>query len=285
MKILSVQSWVASGHVGNAAAIFPLQRLGAEVMAIHTAQLSNHPGHGAFTGRLSTAEEVGALIDGLDAHGAFAGCDAVLSGYIGDASIGGAILDVAARIRAANAAALWCCDPVMGDDDKLYVRPGVAEFFAEKAVPAADILVPNQFELATLAGIACATRAEAKTASAALQARMRQGGPHIVLVSSLRCAETPDGALDMLLAAPAGCFLLRTELLQGKFNGAGDTLAALFLFHLLSTHDAVIAMTRAAESVATLLRRTRQESSAELLTITAQGAFVAPDVSLHAIPC
>ena len=285
MKILSIQSWVASGHVGNAAAIFPLQRLGAEVMAIHTAQLSNHPGHGAFTGRLGTAEEVAALVAGLGAHGAFAACDAVLSGYIGEASIGAVILDAVAQVRATNPRALWCCDPVIGDDGKSYVRPGVAEFFASRAVPASDILVPNQFELATLSGVACATRADAKTACAALQARMRPAGPRIVLVSSLRCAETPSGSLDMLLAAPAGCFLLRSELLQGKFNGAGDTLAALFLFHLLATQDPVNAATRAAANVADLLRRTRQENSAELLTVTAQQTFVAPGIRLHATPC
>jgi len=284
MKILSIQSWVASGHVGNAAAMFPLQRLGAEVMAIHTAQLSNHPGHGAFTGRMATAEEVAALVEGLAAHGAFAGCDAVLSGYIGEQGIGGAILDAVAGVRAANPAALWCCDPVMGDDGRFYVRPGIAEFFAARAVPAADILVPNQFELATLAGVGCTTLADAKTACAALQARMRPAGPRIVLVSSLRAAETPDGALDMLLAAPAGFFVLRTKLLPGKFNGAGDTLAALFLFHLLATQDAESAATRAAASVAALLRRTRRENSVELLTVAAQQAFVAPGICLHATP-
>jgi pyridoxine kinase len=285
VKILSIQSWVASGHVGNAAAIFPLQRLGAEVMAIHTAQLSNHPGHGAFTGRVSTAGEVAALVDGLAAHSALASCDAVLSGYIGDESIGGVILNAVTRVRAANPAALWCCDPVMGDDGRLYVGPGIAEFFATQAVQAADILMPNQFELETLAGAGCATLAAAKAACAALQARMRQAGPRIVVVTSLRGAETPAGVLDTVLASQAGFFRLRTELLPGKFNGAGDTLAALFLFHLLSTGDAVQAATRAAESLATLLRRTRQQNSAELLTVAAQEAFLSPGVVIQAETC
>lgn len=279
MNILSIQSWVACGHVGNAAAIFPLQRLGAEVMAIHTAQLSNHPGHGAFTGRFATAEEVAALVDGLQAHGALARCDAVLSGYVGDASIGDVILDAVARVRAANPAALWCCDPVMGDDGKFYVRPGIPAFFASRAVPASDILVPNQFELATLAGAPCATLAEAEAACAALQARMRPAGPRIVFVSSLRCAETPDNALDALLATPNGVSRLRTALLPGKFHGAGDTLAAVFLFHLLSTHDPAKAAARAVASVTELLHRTKQQNSAELLTVAAQQVFVPTDTT------
>jgi len=254
-------------------------------MAIHTAQLSNHPGHGAFTGRLSTPAEVASLIGGLAAHGALARCDAVLSGYVGEAGIGDAILDAAARVRAGNPAALWCCDPVMGDDGKFYVRPGVPEFFSKHAVPAADILVPNQFELATLTGAGSATFAEAKAACAALQARMRPAGPHIVLVSSLRTAETPGDALDMLLAAQGGFFRLRTQLLPGKFHGAGDALAALFLFHLLSTGDAVHAATRAAESLAGLLQHTAQQNSAELLTVAAQDEFLSPGIALHAIRC
>jgi pyridoxine kinase len=285
VNILSIQSWVAAGHVGNAAAIFPLQRLGAEVMAIHTAQLSNHPGHGAFTGRISTAGEVAALVDGLAAHGTFPSCDAVLSGYIGDESIGGVILNAVARVRASNPAALWCCDPVMGDDGKLYVRPGIAEFFSAQAVHAADILMPNQFELSTLAGSGCTTLAAAKAACAALRARMRKAGPRIVFVSTLRHAETPAGALDMLLASEAGFFRLRAELLPGTFNGAGDTLAALFLFHLLSIGDAVLAATRAAGSLASLLFRTRQQNGGELLTVAAQEAFVSPGVVIHAEPC
>lgn len=284
MKILSIQSWVASGHVGNAAAIFPLQRLGAEVMAIHTAQLSNHPGNGAFTGRIGTAEEVGALVEGLAAHGAFAGCDAVLSGYIGEQGIGGAILDAVARVRAANPAALWCCDPVMGDDGKFYVRPGVAEFFTARAVPAADVLVPNQFELATLAGGSVGAWAAAKAACADLQGRMRAGGPRIVFVSSLRTAETPANALDMLLATPDGFFRIRSELIPHKFHGAGDMLAALFLFHLLASGDAVGAAARAAGSVAGLLLRTWRQRSNELLTVEAQDEFSSPSVSLHAEP-
>ncbi|MEJ0044864.1 MAG: pyridoxal kinase [Rhodospirillales bacterium] len=203
MNILSIQSWVACGHVGNAAAMFPLQRLGAEVMAIHTTQLSNHLGHGAYTGRSSTPEEVATLVAGLAAHGALARCDAVLSGFVGAAGIGDVILDAVARVRAANAAALWCCDPVMGDDGKFYVGEGIAEFFSARAVPAADILIPNQFELNTLTGGLSGTLTEAKATCLGLQARMREGGPRIVLVSSLRTAETPADALDMLLAVRA----------------------------------------------------------------------------------
>src|SRR5947209_11157152 len=112
MNILSIQSWVAYGHVGNAAAIFPLQRLGAEVWAINTVQFSNHPGYGSWTGQVATSAEISTLVDGVEARGALSACDAILSGYMGDPSIGEAILDAVRRVRRANPSALYCCDPV-----------------------------------------------------------------------------------------------------------------------------------------------------------------------------
>ena len=285
MKILSIQSWVAAGHVGNAAAIFPLQRLGAEVLAIHTVQFSNHPGHGAHTGRALPAEEVGALIEGLAAHGALRDCDALLSGYLGTPAIGVVLGEAARLLRARQPAALWCCDPVMGDDGRLYVHAEIPAFFTHEAVPCADILTPNQFELEVLTGIACATSGQAHQAAKALRACMRAQGPRIVLVTSLRVAETPAGALDMLLCCEAGMFWLRAPLLAGKFSGAGDTLAALFLFHVLATKDPALAAERAASSMAELLTRTRDAGATELLTVAAQDAFIQPRRRVAAIRC
>ncbi len=282
MKILSIQSWVASGHVGNAAAMFPLQLLGAEVLAVHTVQFSNHPGHGAFTGKPLPAADIASLMQGLAEHGALASCDAVLTGYLGDAALGEAVLDAVAKIRADNPSTLWCCDPVMGDDGRVYVRAGIPEFFADEALSRADILTPNQFELGLLSGMTTDAAADAADAAHSLRARLRPGGPRIVLVTSLHTSETPAGALDMLLCCDTGLFRLRTVMLPGTFSGAGDTLAALFLFHILAGGDPVVAAERAASSMAGLLRRTSQAGSGELLTITAQAEFVSPTVQIRA---
>ncbi len=282
MKILSMQSWVAAGHVGNAAALFPLQLLGADMVAINTVQFSNHPGHGAFTGRALAAEDVRALVAGLDAHGALGGCDAVLTGYLGEAALGGAVLEAVARVRAGNAAALWCCDPVMGDDGRVYVREGIPAFF-EGALGEADILTPNQFELGLLTGMACGTAAEAVAAAMALRGRMRGEGPRVVLVTSLRVAETPDGALDMVLCWEGGVAGFRTALLPAKFSGAGDTLTAVFLFHVLAGVGVVAAARLAGASLAGLLRRTFEAGSGELLTVAARGEFLAPTGVVEAV--
>src|SRR5579875_3297909 len=176
LNILSIQSWVAYGHVGNAAAMFPLQRLGAEVWAVNTVQFSNHTGYGAWRGHINTGEQVRAIVEGIAERGALPRCDAVLSGYMGDVGIGTAIRDAASAVRAANPRALWCCDPVLGDDvdgsgDGFYVRPGIPEFMRDQAVPAADIVTPNRFELEYLTGTECRSLAATKRAVTALHAR------------------------------------------------------------------------------------------------------------------
>ena len=97
MNILSIQSHVAYGHVGNAAAVFPMQRLGHEVWPIHTVQFSNHPGYGGFRGASFDAALIDACVEGIAERGALARCDAVLSGYLGGAETGDAILRAVAR--------------------------------------------------------------------------------------------------------------------------------------------------------------------------------------------
>jgi pyridoxine kinase len=273
MNILSIQSWVSYGHVGNASAVFPLQRLGAEVWAVNTVQFSNHTGYGTWRGQVFGAELVRDLVQGIEDRGALPRCDAVLSGYMGDAAIGEAVLDAVRRAKAANPRALYCCDPVIGDVGRgVFVRPGIPEFMRGQAVPAADLITPNQFELEHLTGLPVTTLAEAKAACTALQ----NTGPRAVLVTSLKVAETPEDQIE-LLAAEGGAFhRIRTPMLPISVNGAGDAIAALFLFHRIKTGSAAAAAAAAASSVYGLLRRTSEAGSREILTVAAQEEFVAP---------
>ncbi len=284
MNILSIQSWVAYGHVGNASAMFPLQRLGAEVWAVHTVQFSNHTGYGAWTGQVFTGDAVRDVVDGIVARGVLPSCDAVLSGYMGDPGIIEAVLDAAARVRAANPAALYCCDPVIGDTGRgVFVRPGIPELMRTHAVPAADILTPNQFELEHLTGMPCTTLAAVKDAAGHLRSLMRPGGA--VLVTSVNTDGAPADAVDMLVADPSGAWLLRTPRLPLEVNGAGDAVAALFLFHLLRTREAKTALEAAGSAIHGLLRRTAEAGSREILTVQAQDEFVRPSVWYRAEEC
>lgn len=281
-SILSVQSWVAYGHVGNASAIFPLQRLGAEVWGIHTVQFSNHTGYGAWRGQVFGADLIRDCVQGIEERGALPRCDAVLSGYMGSAEIGEAIIDAAHRVKAVNPAALWCCDPVIGDVGRgIFVRPDIPEFLRDRALPAADIVTPNQFELEWLTGREVKTLDQAKAAVAALQER----GPRCVLVTSLHLEDTPEGEIGMLAGEGGRFWRLVTPMLPLSVSGAGDAVAALFLFHRLRSGSAEVALTAAAASVFGLLRRTAEAGSREILTVAAQDEFVAPSRCFPAAPC
>jgi pyridoxine kinase len=273
VNVLSIQSHVAYGHAGNASAVFPLQRLGIEVWPVHTVQFSNHTGYGAWRGRVFDGESVEEVVAGIADRGVLGRCDAVLSGYLGSADVGHAVVSAAAAVRAANPAAVWCCDPVIGDVGRgVFVRPGIPELMRDVAVPAADLVTPNHFELDLLAGTTTRTLTEVTAAVAAVQAM----GPRVVLTTSLVVQDTPDDAVDLLASEGGRHWRVRTPRLDVDVNGAGDATAALFLAHWLGTGSAATALQRAAASVFGLLARTAEAGSREILLVAAQDEYVQP---------
>jgi len=273
MNILSIQSHVAYGHVGNASAVFPMQRLGVEVWPIHTVQFSNHTGYGAWKGRVFDAPAIEDLVDGIAERGVLPRCDGVLSGYMGSADIGTAILSAVERVRAANPKALYCCDPVIGDVGRgVFVRPGIPEFMREHAVPSADIVTPNQFELDVLSGMETRTLASITQAVSAVQ----RLGPKVVLVTSVDAQETPADAVDLVAGEGGRFWRVRTPKLSLSVNGAGDAIAALFFVHYARSRSAATALGEASASVFVLLKRTQEAGSREIVTVAAQDEFVAP---------
>jgi pyridoxine kinase len=281
MNLLSIQSHVAYGHVGNAAAVFPLQRLGVEAWAIHTVQFSNHTGYGAWKGRVFDADMIHEVVTGMDERGVLPTCDGVVSGYMGGADIGEAILDTVGKIRAANPQARYCCDPVIGDVGRgIFVGPGIPEFMRARAMPAADVITPNQFELDFLAERSSGTLHDAVAAVDHLHAI----GPKFILVTSLHTEETPHDAVDLFASGPDGRFRLRTPKLPISVNGAGDAIAAMFFVHVLRTGSAAEAMSLAASSIFGVLKRTAEAGSREILLVDAQDEIVTPTLLFHAQP-
>jgi pyridoxine kinase len=277
MNILSLQSWVCYGHVGNAAAVFPLQRLGAEVWAVNTVQLSNHPGYGGCTGDVFSGAQIAALVDGIAARGALARCDAALSGYLGSPETAEAVQAAATAVKRANPRALYCCDPVIGDEGPgVYVRPGIDALLREQLLPLADIATPNRFELGHLTAMPVETLAEVKAAAAQLQ----RIGPRIVAVTSLRVEDTPADCIDMLIGEAGQFWRVRTPRLAMTPNGAGDLTAALLLFHIANKREPADALGRAASSLFGILRATLSAGERELQIVQAQEELIN---SSHAI--
>ena len=271
--ILSIQSHVVFGHVGNDAAAFPLQRLGREVWPLMSVQFSSHTGYPGWRGRAFDAAMIDDCVAGLEAIGALSACAGLLTGYLGKAEIGEAALSALAALRAANPHAAWCCDPVIGDVDRgPYVVPEVAAFFRDRALPAATIVTPNAFELEWLSGGPVRTRAQARGAVAALRAR----GPRIVAVTSLALDDTPPDAIDVLAGDESGLWRVRTPRLPIAVNGAGDLFAALFFHHRLDSASTPAALSMAVSSAFGVVAATRAAGRRELALIDAQEEFPHP---------
>jgi pyridoxine kinase len=271
VNILSIQSHVAYGHVGNSAAVFALQRLGCEVWPVHTVQFSNHTGYGSWKGEVFAAGMIDAVVEGIAERGVFRKCDGVLSGYVGSDEIGAAVLRAVGGVKVANPGAAYCCDPVIGNRRRgVFVQRGVPAFFRERAIPLAQVVTPNHFELDRLIGDDSVHMAQVVSAIGVLHMR----GPGAILVTSVEVNETPAGHIDVVASDGGGQYLVRTPRLAAAGNGAGDIIAALFMYHYLCTRDVADALARATSSVFGLLMRSLDTD--EIALIAAQDELVAP---------
>lgn len=273
MKILSIQSAVAYGHVGNSAAVFPLQRIGVDVMPVYTVNFSNHTGYGAWRGPLISPDEVRDVITGIEERGVFPQVDVVLSGYQGGEGIADVILDAVARVKVANPSAVYACDPVMGNAKSgCFVAPAIPVLLRDRVVPAADLITPNQFELGYL------TDTEPDTLESTLESvdAARASGPRAVLVTSVERPDREPGTIEMLAVDDAGAWIVQTPLLPLKANGSGDVTAALFTAHYRRSGDAADALARTTSSVFDLLERTHASGERELQLVESQHAYAHP---------
>jgi pyridoxine kinase len=275
VAILSIQSHVAYGHVGNRAAVFPLERIGYEVWPINTVQFSNHSGYDSYTGEVFTAAHLSLVWSGIKARGRVDECEAILSGYMGSAEVGHFIIQAVDQVKAAHPGALYCCDPVMGDYGRgFFVEEPVAEFIVSHAVPAADVVTPNQFEAEAIADTVISSVDDVKQACEAIHGM----GPSIVLITSFKPNEDRDSTISMFLSSKEGFRIISTpELhLDPPMNGAGDLASALFLGHLLSEKDPILALELMADSLFSVFERSRDEGGRELSIVKAQEEIAHP---------
>jgi len=277
--ILSIQSQVAYGHVGNGAAVLPLQRLGFDVFQLNTVQLAHHPGYGAWRGHKLQPEQLGEILGGLIERGVLSRCAAVLSGYLGDPGMAEVVARAVEAVRRARPEAPYLCDPVIGDDDPgVFVSAGVPEAIGERLVPLADMVVPNRFELAHLTGRRIATLDDALAAAAELRAR----GPRLVVLTGLSLPERP-GELAVLADTAEKAWLASTPQLPLAIGGGtGDAFSALFLGHYLVAAGLRAGLERAIAATFALVERTSAAGAEELELVAAQDELVKPTTRFRA---
>jgi len=250
------------------------------VWPVITVHFSNHTGYGAWRGPLLSAADLRDVVRGIDERGVLGEVDAVLSGYQGGEDIGAMILDTVALVKLRNPAAIYCCDPVLGDTDRgCYVRPGIPELMRRQVVPAAQIITPNQFELTSLTGLPVSTIDEVLNAADAA----RTLGPEVVLITSVVRRDAQPGTIEMVAADADGAWLVTTPRLPQTFTGSGDVTAATFLASVLGMRDVPGALAHTAAVIYGLLKVTAASGRAELALIAAQDELVNPTHSFQPV--
>ena len=266
--IIVISSHVARGGVGLRAAGFALERRGHPVWAVPTVLLPYHPGHGRATWHVPPIAVFAAMLEDLAQSRWLGEVGAVLSGYLGDTAQAGPIAALVAAVKNANPEALYCCDPVIGDEAGLYVAPETATAMRTELLPHADIVTPNRFELSWLADRSVADNA-AIIAAATMLARPQ------VLVSSAHAMLA--GGTATLLAGNDAPILAEHRLVDGAPHGPGDLLAALYLAECLAGGDAETALRRATAGAFEMIARSVGRKSDELALAAEQATLSQPN--------
>jgi len=280
MNVISIQSQVAFGHVGNSAAVFPMQMHGIDVIAVPTTLLSNRPGYKTIRGRVLETQLVADLLLGIEERGAVESANMILSGYLGSADIAGLVADFVSRAKARNPALLYACDPVLGDRDRgLFVRDDIPPLVRDRLCALADIITPNHFEFEWLCG------AEAKTIDQVIaQARVLHArGPRTVVITSAELTDTPDGEIESLAIEASRAWRVRTPKLPISPNGTGDLFAALFVSARVRGADAPEALTHAASAIFAVLERTAARGTEEMRIVESAELLVHPKRRFEAV--
>ena len=280
MNVISIQSQVAFGHVGNSAAVFPMQMHGIDVTAVPTTLLSNRPGYPTMRGRVLEASLVAELLQGIEERGAVEDARMILSGYLGSSEIGSAVADFVARAKARNRTLGYALDPVLGDRDRgLFVKPDVPPLVRDRLLPLADIITPNHFEFEWLAGREARTAAEVIAQARALIAR----GPSTVVVTSAELTDTPADTIETLAIEGSRAFRVRTPKVPISPNGTGDLFAALFVAARVQDKDTPEALSEAASAIFAVLERTAARGMEEMRIVESREELVTPKRRFEAL--
>lgn len=273
MNVISIQSQVAFGHVGNSAAVFPMQMHGIDVVAVPTTLLSNRPGYPTIRGRVLDAELVADLLLGIEERGAVDRADVILSGYLGSADNAAVVADFVARAKARNPALRYCCDPVLGDRDRgLFVRADIPPLARDRLVPLADIITPNHFEFDWLCGTTAASIGRVIAAARALMAR----GPSTIIITSAELADTPEGEIETLAIETSKAWRVRTPRLPISPSGTGDLFAALLVSARVRGLDTPHALGHAASAIFAVLERTAASGAEEMRIVESRESLINP---------
>jgi pyridoxine kinase len=296
MTVISIQSQVAYGHVGNSAAVFPMQMHGIDVIAVPTTLLSNRPGYPTTRGRVLDVQLVADLLLGIEERGAVETCRMILSGYLGSAEIAAVVADFIARAKARNPTLAYCCDPVLGDRDRgLFVQADIPPLVRDRLCPLADIITPNHFEFEWLCGASATTEATTSDQMIAQAQSLMARGPSTIVVTSAELRDTPDDEIETVaierfedglkesLKDSLKAWRVRTPKLPISPSGTGDLFASLLVSARISGSNTPDALGHAASAIFAVLERTTLSGTLEMRIIESAELLVHPKRRFAAI--
>lgn len=260
--VISIQSQVVFGHVGNSAALFPMQAAGLDVAAIPTVIFSNIPGYPTLRGRPLPPDFFMDLLQGARERGLMERADFILTGYIGSVEVAEMIADFVAEAKAVNPGLTYLCDPVMGDTGPgLYVPMPIAELMGDRFLPMADIATPNSFELAWLTGCEIGSLEDFKSARKSL----RMGRDAKLIATGCAFDDTPKGHIESVILGPDGVSRHSTEHMPIALSGTGDLFAALIVSGLARGVPLPRAVDLAQDLTLRALRQARDLGASEVV--------------------
>lgn len=261
IDVISIQSQVVYGHVGNSAAVFPMQAKGLEVAAIPTALLSNHPHYPTMHGKVLEPDLVKGLLRGVEERRLVETAKVIVTGYLGSVENGTVVAEFVARALKRNPKLVYVCDPVMGDDDLgIFVKEGLIKLFRERLTLMAAIVTPNQFELELLAGNKARSAAGLDEAMHILARR----GTGAAAVTGCVLDDTPVQSVETAVWTPNGLTRTCIPRLPIRPCGTGDLFTALMIARLCDGCDLHEAGAGATEEILAILRRTEAAGSQEM---------------------
>lgn len=276
-RVISIQSQVIHGHVGNSAAVFPMQSRGIEVAAVPTALLSNHPHYPTMRGKVFEPDFLADLLQGVEERDLPRQSDAILTGYLGSVGNAGVVAAFIRRARQANPHLRYVCDPVMGDDDLgVFVKPELIGTFRDDLAPLATVVTPNQFELELLSGRTARSARGLAEAAQVLATR----GTGAVVVTGCALDDTPGGMVETVVWQDGTLDRTATPRLPIRPCGTGDLFTGLMTAHLclgLPLKDAAAEATR---QIFAVLERTAQGDPEEMAIAGFPGFTACPPVAL-----
>jgi pyridoxine kinase len=279
-SVISIQSQVAFGHVGNSAAVFPMQMHGIDVVAVPTTLLSNRPGYPTLRGRVLEAELVADLLVGIEERGAVDAAGMILSGYLGSAEIAAVIAGFVTRAKTLNPALRYVLDPVLGDRDRgLFVKADIPPLVRDRLLPLADVITPNHFEFECLCGADARTLDQVIAQARALIAR----GPATIVITSAELSGMPSDEIETLAIERAAAWRVRTPRVPISPNGAGDLFAALFSSGRVRGQDTPQALAHAASGMFAVIERTAAAGTDEMRIVASAGELVNPPRRFQAV--